>query len=127
MHAARSSSLPWRSLASHSSRILAKHKQERRPLWSTGVDERVIRSRFSGSSLDPLNRPLMHRSRLVDPPREKLPGGWAPLIPLLLQLLREDGSGVHIGKLPPGEREREREKRGANNNFHYSRPQSPSQ
>nr|XP_048712520.1 inositol hexakisphosphate kinase 1 isoform X7 [Caretta caretta] len=35
MHAARSSSLPRRSLVSHSSRILAKHKQERRPLIRT--------------------------------------------------------------------------------------------
>ncbi|EMP40025.1 hypothetical protein UY3_02713 [Chelonia mydas] len=31
MHAARISFLPWRSLVSHSSRILAKRKQERRP------------------------------------------------------------------------------------------------
>ncbi|XP_065445484.1 uncharacterized protein LOC135982482 [Chrysemys picta bellii] len=34
MHAARSSFLPWRRLASHSSRIVMKRKQKRRPLES---------------------------------------------------------------------------------------------
>ncbi|EMP32240.1 Glucocorticoid receptor [Chelonia mydas] len=36
--------------------------------WSTGVDRRVIRGQFSGSSVDPRNRPLMHRSPRIDPP-----------------------------------------------------------
>ncbi|EMP29487.1 40S ribosomal protein S18 [Chelonia mydas] len=36
--------------------------------WSTGVDRRVIGGRFSRSSLDPLNRPLVDRYPCVHPP-----------------------------------------------------------
>ncbi|EMP34973.1 Otoancorin [Chelonia mydas] len=44
MHAVRSSFLPRKSLASHSSRILVKCKQERRPLWYMCNTEQLCES-----------------------------------------------------------------------------------
>ncbi|EMP24050.1 Ras-related protein Rab-8A, partial [Chelonia mydas] len=43
--------------------------------WSTGVNRRVICSRFSGSPLNLLNRLPMHRSPRVDPPEGNSPQG----------------------------------------------------